>query len=261
MRTYAGDALLSAPIPSATEKVLILCRAIPEESRKYFQTVCVAGITDKGELRRLYPVIFKPFQPSGGIPFHKKEWISVNTSAPEDRRDTRRESRRVDISSVKVLSREDDNRVREIITKHLYPSVKAIEDNDATLGLIRPRILNFDCQVDDTDQWDRSKVDLYGRPIGKIKLGQESKYEFVCEERKKCCAKRPHRISIHDWEVNELYRHIIEKDRKPVVIRQKMRQKWFDWMKMERDVYFVMGTHHRWKTWMIVSVLYLAKRS
>lgn len=28
----------------------------------------------------------------------------------------------------------------------------------------------------------------------------------------------------------------------------------------KRDVYFVMGTHHWWKVWMIVSVLYPPKK-
>jgi hypothetical protein len=49
----------------------------------------------------------------------------------------------------------------------------------------------------------------------------------------------------------------VEKTKDPSEITAKMRQKWFDWMKDERDTYFMMGTHHRWKIWMIVSVLYL----
>lgn len=42
-------------------------------------------------------------------------------------------------------------------------------------------------------------------------------------------------------------------------IKQKMKQK-FEWIKNTHDVYFMMGTYHRWKTWMIVSILYLPKQ-
>ncbi len=37
-----------------------------------------------------------------------------------------------------------------------------------------------------------------------------------------------------------------------------MRQKMFDWMK-NRDLFFMMGTHHRWHNWLVVSVLYPEK--
>jgi len=254
----AGDALLlSSP---STEKILILGRAVPEESKKYFQTVCVGGITDQGQLRRLYPVVYKPFEPSGGIPFHKRDWIEVRVMPPDDRRDTRPESRKLDFESVKVLNQEDYERIREIIHAHLSKSVKKIQESGASVGFVKPRIISFDCEIQNTDEWDRSQVDLEGKPVGKINLGQVSKYQFFCEDPKGCCNNRPHNMEIHDWEANELYRHIIQRDKKHSVIKVKMRQKLYDWMKAKRDVYFMMGTHHRWKVWMIVSLLYPAKK-
>lgn len=259
--TLVADSLSSVSTSSHEEKILILCRAVPEESRAYFQTVCVAGITNKGEFRRLYPVMFKPFVAGGGIPFHKKEWIRATTLPPDDKRDTRPESRKLDISSVVVLNREDDEAIRRIVLRHLSPSVKAIQDSGASLGLLKPKIIDFECQIESTDEWSRDQVDLEGRPIGKIGLGQQSRYKFFCEERKGCCGERPHSMEIHDWEVNELYRNIIRRDKKHTVIEYKMRKKLFDWMTTTRDVFFMMGTHHRWKTWMIVSILYLQKPS
>jgi hypothetical protein len=66
-------------------------------------------------------------------------------------------------------------------------------------------------------------------------------------------------MGIHDWEVNELYRNVVSRDKDHKTIEAKMRQKWFDWMKDERETYFMMGTHHRWKNWLVVSVLYLKR--
>lgn len=41
-----------------TEKIVVLVRATPEESRKHGYLVCVAGINEKGEFRRVYPFEF-----------------------------------------------------------------------------------------------------------------------------------------------------------------------------------------------------------
>ena len=241
------------------ETILVLCRAVPEESRKYLQTVCAAGITDSGGFRRLYPVIFKPFETGGGIPFRKKDWIEATTLPPDDKRDTRIESRKIDEPSVKVVRHADDNEIRKIIQSRLCQSVKEIQDAGASLGFIKPRIVGFDCVVESTDEWNKSQVDLDGKPVGKIRLGQESRYSFFCQKRKACCDHRPHKMEIRDWEANELYRNIIRKEKNHALIRQKMRNKFYDWMTTERDVYFMMGNHHRWKVWMIVSVLYLRR--
>jgi len=239
------------------DTILILCRAVPEESKKYFHTVCVAGVTDKGEFRRIYPVPFKRFQQRAGIPFRKKEWIEA-TVLPPDRGDKRVESRKLDFATVKVLRRADDNEVRDMVAKCLSPSVKSIESRGASLGFIKPRIVDCECIIKSTEELDRSQVDLEGRLAGKIKLDQESRYKFYCQERKGCCEGRLHNIEIRDWEANELYRNVIRNEKKHSVIKHKVRKKWLDWM-IDRDMYFMMGTHHVFKTWMIVSVLYLRK--
>ena len=246
-------------VPGTAEKILVLRRAVPEESKKYFRTVCVAGITDAGHLRRIYPVVFKPFQPGAGIPFHKKEWMGATVLPPEDKRDKRPESRKIDSNTVRILNKADDNEIRSIVVAHLSPSVKAIAASGASLGFIKPKILEFDCIVHSTEELDKNQVDVFGRVPGKIKLGQESRYKFYCEKRTGCCERRPHNMEIHDWEANELFRSIIQKEKKSVLVRQKMKARFYDWMVKERDMYFMMGTHHVFKTWMIVSVLYLRK--
>ena len=61
-----------------------------------------------------------------------------------------------------------------------------------------------------------------------------------------------------DWEINELYRHIIEQGTTaPLQIEYKMKQKLLDGMVQTRDTYFMLGTHHVHKTWMVVSIIHL----
>jgi len=215
-------------------------------------------MNERGEFRRLYPVPFKPLQAGGGIPFRKRDWIEARLLPPDDERDKRPESRKIDLNSVKLLGQEGYASVGEIIQKHLSPSVGSIRSSGASLGLIKPRILGFECTIQSTSEVHESQLDLEGRPINRINLGQVSRYRFHCQNRKECwCRDRPHFMEIHDWEANELYRSIIRTDKKPASIRDKMRRKWIDWMReKKREVYFLMGTHHRWKVWMIVSVLY-----
>jgi hypothetical protein len=241
------------------EKVLILCRAVPEESTKYFRVVCAAGVNTDGELRRIYPVPFKPFVFGGGIPFHKKEWIVANLYPPDDKRDKRPESKRIDMNSIKVLAKADDDEVRKLIRRNLSVNIASIESSGASLGFIKPKILDYECEVISTEVRDeQSEVTLDGfGPVNMIKLKQESVYHFECQMRQDCsCQNQPHRMGIHDWEANELYRNVVGRDKDPKVIQAKMRLKWFDFMKT-RDLYFMMGTHHRWKNWLVVSVLYL----
>jgi len=44
------------------ERLLLLCMTYPTESRKYGSSVCMAGITDEGEFRRIYPVPIRGIQ-------------------------------------------------------------------------------------------------------------------------------------------------------------------------------------------------------
>ncbi len=252
---------MALPSGSQTEKILVLCRATPEESTKYFETVCCAGITDTNQLRRLYPVPFKPMAAGGGIPFHKKQWIEAKTSPPDDKRDKRKESRKIDIQSIKTLARISDQDVYNTIKPIMATCVKSLDDAGASLGIIAPKHLEYKIDILSTaltDDQSQLTVDGYLAPKGKIKLGQESKYIFECNDKVHCwCVNQPHQMTILYWEVNELYRNVVSKTQDHSEIRAKMRERMFKFMKA-RNTYLMLGTHHRWKNWMIVSVLYLS---
>lgn len=248
------------PQPSVQERVLVLCRAIPEDSKKHGTVVCVAGVTDAGEFRRLYPVPFRPFLEGGAIPFRKKQWITARLE-PSDARDTRAESRKIDMRSVVTGEKIEDEDVRRHIQPLLSKSIGDIESTGASLGFIRPHLIDYDFRItEDPSKPQQFRFDPDGNLAEgtRVRLPQESYYTFKCRDGGSCtCAYDPHHMMILDWEVNELYRHVREST--PVeYIGSKMRAKWLDFMRT-RDLYFMMGTHHRWKNWMIVSVLYLRR--
>jgi hypothetical protein len=162
--------------------------------------------------------------------------------------------------SVSVLRKAEDDEVRRVIKPHVSINIGSIEASGASLGFIKPKFVDYQLNIISTEVKDE-QMQITQEGLGTrdmIKLKQESTYFFNCQDSSGCsCKNQPHKMEILDWEVNELYRHIVEKTKDPAEITAKMRQKWFDWMKDQRDTYFMMGTHHRWKIWMVVSVLYL----
>lgn len=246
------------------EDILILCRAIPEQSRKNFKTVCVAGVNSRDELRRLYPVPFKPFAKNGGIPFHKRDWVNMNVKSPQ-KNDKRVESRKVDLESCNVSRKAPYDEIREIVRRIEKRSVKEVEESGSSLGFIKPIIKRFETEVIDTSLLEPQITLLssnHSERLNRVKLLQESHYEFMCQDPSYCsCSRKPHRMEIHDWEVNELYRNLIRDTKDAEEIKRKMEEKFFTWMTAKEEVYFMIGTHFKWKTWMIVSLVYLPKKN
>ncbi|MDF1534248.1 MAG: hypothetical protein P1P69_07070 [Methanosarcinaceae archaeon] len=86
----------------------------------------------------------------------------------------------------------------------------------------------------------------------KVKMPIEFRYIFKCKDEPECTG---HKIILIDWELNELPRNIMRKDKDPDVIKEKIKNKLFDHMKT-RDLYFFMGTHFRFGTWIIIGIFY-----
>lgn len=41
------------------ERILVTVKAYPNPSKKYIETVCVAGVTESGQWIRLYPIPYR----------------------------------------------------------------------------------------------------------------------------------------------------------------------------------------------------------
>jgi len=84
------------------ERLLVLAKAAPEVSSKYEHLICVAGITDKGEWRRIYPIPWKIFWSMSGQNFKKKSWIQYELESDKPS-DFRPESRKIKFETIRVL--------------------------------------------------------------------------------------------------------------------------------------------------------------
>ncbi len=237
-----------------TEKIVVLVRATPEESKKHGYLVCVAGINEKGEFRRVYPFEFSYGEKL--IDFKKKDRIEVVLTEPDN--DQRRESRK-QISYKNLHSPVEDEELRNLLRSKVSSIEKLTEEN-ASLGVVKPELLDVKIEINSTEIYDKQQYfnlmgDYLVEKREKVKMPVELRYHFRCKNDPTC---KGHQIILLDWELNELARNVMRTDIDPASIEEKIRNKFYDFMK-ERDIYFVMGTHFRFKTWMIIGIFYLRK--
>ncbi|MFH1055025.1 MAG: hypothetical protein V1744_02900 [Candidatus Altiarchaeota archaeon] len=238
---------------TAKEKVLVLVRATPEESTKYGHKVCVAGITEANEWRRLYP--FKFVYGENLIDFKKKDIIEVELGEPEN--DKRRESRKV-LKYRNLSSPLDDvDAIRRVLP--LLSSIEKLDSEIASLGIVKPVLSGIEVKVNDTKIYDDqayfSVAGEFMEKREKVKMPIELRYHFKCAKEPTC---KGHKIILIDWELNELARNILKKESEPKVVEQKIRERFYDFM-LKRDLYFILGTHFKYRTWMIIGLFYLPK--
>ncbi len=232
------------------EKVLVLVRATPEESRKHDHLVCVAGINEMNQWRRLYPFRFS--YGSGLIDFRKKDTIEVDLVNPDN--DRRRESRKV-IHHQNLNSSLSNDGVRERILP-LVSSIEKLSEENASLGVIKPELQGIDVTVNSTGIYDEqtyfSIAGDYLERRERVKMPVELRYRFRCSDEPEC---KGHNIILIDWELNELARNVMRREKDLKVIEAKIRTRFFDFMKT-RDLYFFMGTHFRFGSWLIIGIFY-----
>jgi len=248
------------------EKLLVLGKACPIISKKYEHLVCVAGITDKGEWRRIYPVPWEVFWKGTATRFKKKAWIEYELES-EKPSDWRPESRKIRSKSIKELEDADFAEIKRLIDKSLtsLDYLGGKKQTEISLGVIKPIITNF-VAADSKHYLElyekRKQLTIFGNRAILLDLPKkEFRYRFNCSDLKDCSG---HEMLCIDWELGELYRHceIYRKkgkypDEKTVLV--KVKQKMFDEMLKKREIYFVVGTHNRWGTYMIISVIYPKK--
>ena len=84
------------------------------------------------------------------------------------------------------------------------------------------------------------------------------KYRFTCNG---CLDKKEHNISCEDWELLESYRSWGIKYNDPDLLWEKMYQKYYEQLYLERDLYFYIGMFSLQPSWLIIGLYYPPKPS
>jgi len=249
------------------EKIIVTNITYPERSRKYGHLVCVGGITeDTQEWRRLYPIVADLFFNNQYSRFHKWDIIEVKVEKLPNNKDPRKESYRVinwrEIKQVGHIK--DWNERRKIVDKQVVQGMNVLVQKQyedwTSMGVIKPKLIKGFLEKDRhrvTNEGDLRVLEVmetltyYMETCPKLKFQPDTinkwiGYDFLCYE-DKC---NGHTMMVNDWECQELYR------RKGF---EKTKEKYYDWMLNNRDLYFMMGTVARKHTWIIVGVFYPPK--
>jgi len=131
-----------------TRRVLVTVKAYPTPSKKYVETVCVAGIDiEKYEWIRLYPIRFRDLEENKK--FKKYNIIEIKVFKPKD--DKRPESYKVDPYSINIIDylKTDDkwSRRKSIVLPTVSNSMCEIYNqsklNRKSLGVFKPINVDF----------------------------------------------------------------------------------------------------------------------
>ena len=263
---------------SWNERILILCKTYPSPSSKYAETSCVAGMTENGDLIRLFPV---PFRLIGDEQqFKKWQWINARIAkAPADHRP---ESHKVYVDTVTVEGnpipsakqwkerRPHLERLR-ILEDFGAAEVERSVDRGPTLALVRPkRVLGLDITPAANPTWSDEELakllahqeqaglfdDTDAKAIRTLrKLPYDFHYRYVCDSGG---GEQEYRHKIADWEAGALF----------WTCRAKYGAAWeapfrakLETNLPQADLVFLMGTIHRFPDkWLIVSLIYPPRR-
>jgi len=232
------------------EEIAVLVRATPEKKKRDEEghPVGVIGINKNRELLRLYPLGFR--YGGGLINFRKNDLLEISTGKPEH--DLRWESRKI-IRYNHLQKSVKGREIKDLILP-LSTSIEKLNKQGASLGIVKPEIVNFEIKVNCLKAFERQEYfNLLGNFVErgeKAKIPVEVRYIFRCKDEKAC---RGHKVILLDWDSNENIRNIIRSKQRPAAIEDEIKEYVSGFMQ-EKELYFIMGTHFTYGTWMIVGI-------
>jgi len=224
--------------------VLITVKTYPNSSRKYRETVCVAGVTREDGWIRLYPMTFR-YLPIGRR-FKKYQVVRLRMRIHEE---PRPESYRPDQSSLRLGAVLSSANAWQARREWLLPTASASmceilrfqRTTGKSLGMFKPREAP-DLIIQKADQEWRAMIeqlDFLEEPKKPLEpIPYRFKYRYFCDE-PHC---RGHEQTVFDWEACELYRKLRCSEPTESAIHAKLRQKFVDelWGR-NKDSYLFVG--------------------
>lgn len=259
------------PPLKSKEKVLVVVKTIPNPSTKYRETVCVAGITEKGKLIRLYPLAFRYSE--FGKRFSKYQWVEFDIEKRPKNKDFRIDSYSPNIKTIipigKPLKADKWTERKKIVLPLILDSLEQLEDlysiNKISLGIFKPKeILDFKIEKAE-ENWSKKQQAVLSQqvlfekaPKELQKMPYKFSYIFLCDDER---CKSPHKLQIIDWELYELYRNMKFKyPYEPDLALEKVKQKWFhDMWRDDRDSYLIVGTTYPKPSFNVLGVFWPPK--
>ncbi|XZE20343.1 hypothetical protein SH449x_000211 [Pirellulaceae bacterium SH449] len=255
--------------PLIRSKVLILVMTYPLPSRAHQELVCTAGITEELEWVRLYPIDYRYRPPEQQ--FHKYQWIEVELEPKGAKNDDRKESRRPNLDSIRVLGNpipsKNEWRARRDYVDRLphFTRLQLAEQytrDKTSLGIVRPtRILDLEIRAADKEwkpEWRNlfEQMTLFGPPQKPLrKIPYTFHYVFECED-----SSKPHVAMCEDWELGTLFLNEAARLGSDEAAAESVKTKFFgELCRHDKDTRFFMGTYFPYNTWLVLGVFWPPK--
>lgn len=237
-------------------KVLITVKTYPTlSSFREEEIVCTAGITEKGEWVRLYPIPYRKL--SYANQYRKYEWIEIEVK--KNKKDFRKESYSpisIDnpIEPFGFIGTENNWERRKIVVfnSKKYTNLKFLigeaydEESRTSLALFKPHSIDDFVYEPDEPDWDKGILECLSQ--GNLfenssnfqvvrKLPFKFYYVFRDDEG------QTSRLMVEDWEIGALYWRIFDVTNNREEACLKVRKKYFDEFVSKKDLYFFLGTN------------------
>ncbi len=250
-----------------TRKILIATKTYPSISTKYQETVCTAGILlseEENPLQwiRIYPIRYRY------LDFDKRypRWAIVSAKIKKNDQDYRPESFKIDDNSLEIIRKIDTTNNwqerKSLVLSLQFRSIADIQAQGKSLGIIKPKSIERFFSKKTSREWNQkqqtvlNQLDLFEPNIDLEKIPYQFFYQFTDEDNV------PHKYSISDWEIMELYRKCRDRSQLSGLeaeqyALEKVRQKLEDDFLESKDLYFIVGNlKNHAKSFMIIGLFY-----
>lgn len=248
------------------EKILITVKTYPSLSKKYGELVCTAGMKENGEWIRIYPIPYRKLYVNDSQ-YEKYRWIECDVI--KNPSDPRIESFKVNYKEIKLLDFIDTkpnwNKRREVVLKNgfctnLDTLIEQSKNTNISLATYKPSSIDdfiwkavpreYKKDILDKLEADKMQLKLFSDPIDDVpnfkeipKLPYEFSYVFKDDDG------TSHTVMIEDWEVGAAYWNFLKHYGSEQVALEKVKDKFFNKLAKQRDLYFFMGTTRRYHGW------------
>jgi len=221
------------------------------------ETVCCAGVTEKLQWRRLYPVHFRRLR--GDRRFSRWQWIEYDWRLPSD--DKRPESRRIQEDSLVLGNVLSSGRRAGFLAPVIRASTDEAKSKGETLTLIRPISPRFSWRTKTSAQIEdeRTAYDAAARQKSffdaELRALAPCPYEFNFNY--KTTDGKSHTATCDDWETAAMFYNLENQFNSADRALQRMNQVFN--VEYPRDGFvFALGTHSRRPDqWLLVGVIRL----
>lgn len=239
--------------------VLIIGRASPEPSRKHIETVCTGGITEQGEVLRLYPIPLRYLDRGSRY----KLWTWARFDVQKNPSDKRKESYRVREGSIQILGEVENWSERFALIQPAIVSDREKLDelyhrDWTSIGIVEIELLDFYISAQKKD-WEKDKpyvrqFHLYTeiKPLEQLPI--EMRLKFKCKNNPTC---RTHDSSLIGWQYMEAFRKFREQygsaENALDVIKHELSSRFAN---PHKRAFALLGTHHIYGSWMVAELYF-----